>query len=565
MTRLTDLLEQIAGGTPANAFESEEFEFKQEDVSMKRTLEILADAVVCLANTRGGTVVLGVADKGFGGKALTGVRNELTVDVIRLGVFERTRPSLSVPVTDLMYGGARLVKIVVPQGATFYANAKGTSTRRVGTQCLPFPPEQQRQAMASRGLYDWSAQEVAGVDALAAEEVERLRRLLGAAGKNDLAAMSAPAMLADLRLVTPRGALTMAGLLLVGEPADIVEIVPSYGVAYQFRQASGTESSAHFRDTRPILAAVERTLDAITARRSSHPLNVRGGVQLQLHDYPNGAVRELVVNALVHRDYEVEGVVDVEHSPEHLRITSPGGLVYGVTPENILTHPSTPRNRLLLEAVTTLQVAERTGQGVDRVYREMLRTGKRPPTFNDDGRKVAVSLDGGAGNDAFTRFVSSDLTDALSGDIEVLLALDWLRANRSVSADKLAPLIQRSPMEAQAVLERMAGADLVEPSRRTARKAFPNYALTGPALSGLSRAVEYHRRTTDVIDQKVVEHVREYGFITNQTLRRLFDLEMYPARDLLRELQDRDVLVKLDKTARGPGVRYGPGADFPKR
>jgi len=62
-------------------------------------------------------------------------------------------------------------------------------------------------------------------------------------------------------------------------------------------------------------------------------------VQLQLYDYPNSAVRELVVNALVHRDYQVDGSVDLEHSPEQLVVSSPGGLVFGVTPENILTHP----------------------------------------------------------------------------------------------------------------------------------------------------------------------------------------------------------------------------------
>jgi hypothetical protein len=44
------------------------------------------------------------------------------------------------------------------------------------------------------------------------------------------------------------------------------------------------------------------------------------------------------------------GTVDVEHAPERLTVQSPGGLVAGVTPDNILTHPSTPRHRLLGDA-----------------------------------------------------------------------------------------------------------------------------------------------------------------------------------------------------------------------
>ena len=45
--------------------------------------------------------------------------------------------------------------VTVPRGATFYA--EGTATRRLGTKAVPFPPDQQRRALAARGLHDWSA------------------------------------------------------------------------------------------------------------------------------------------------------------------------------------------------------------------------------------------------------------------------------------------------------------------------------------------------------------------------------------------------------------------------
>ena len=71
-----------------------------------------------------------------------------------------------------------------------------------------------------------------------------------------------------------------------------------------------------------------------------------GGMKLSLHDYPIDAVRELVVNGMIHRSYETHGTVDVEHTGDQLTISSPGGFVAGGSPENILTYPSTPRNRL---------------------------------------------------------------------------------------------------------------------------------------------------------------------------------------------------------------------------
>ena len=221
--------------------------------------------------------------------------------------------------------------------------------------------------------------------------------------------------------------------------------------------------------------------------------------------------------------------MEVEHSPDSLAVTSPGGLVFGITPENILTHPSTPRNRLLLETVTALQGAERTGQGIDRAYRELLRTGKEPPMISDDGYQVRVLVPGGTGNDAFARFVA-ELDPDLAGDVDVLLALSQLRDARNIDAARLAATAQRSTSEAQGVLERMTHAKLLGPTARTASRALPTYVLTGLTLASLGRAVRYHVRRADETDRKVADHIREYGHVTNQTLRRLFDLDVTGAR-----------------------------------
>jgi ATP-dependent DNA helicase RecG len=558
-------LDAIYAGATAAQLESERLEFKEESDTFKRTLEIVADAVVCLANSHGGTVALGVSDRLTGADALLGVSSRLTPDALALGVFERTRPSLSVPVDELFAHERRLLVVTVPKGATIYANAKGTATRRLGAACLPFPPEQQRQALTARGMVDWSA-EPAGTDtsAVDTDALRRLRRLLIAAGKDEVSRLDDRRMLRDLRLVVDDEQLTNAGLLLVGTEDAIADHVPTYGFAYQFRPSPGQEASSRLRGQRNVLAATELLLEAVQVRAVVHPINLSGGIQLQVADYPATAVRELVVNALVHRDYQRDGAVEVEHSPDLLAVTSPGGLVYGITPANILTHPSTPRNRLLLEVVTLVQLAERTGQGIDRVYRELLRKGGEPPMFTDSGTQVRAVIRGSIGNDTFARFVN-ELPADLASDVDVLLALTGLRSARAMGASELSVLSQRPAIETQLVWERMADAGLVAPTRGTTRRPFPSYALTPEALAGLGRAVAYHRQGADVRDDKIVDHVREFGYVTNQALRRMLDIKVHQARDVLRDLQQRGVLVKLDDRAGGPGIRYGPGPSFPAR
>jgi ATP-dependent DNA helicase RecG len=449
---------------------------------------------------------------------------------VREQVFDRTRPSLTCFVRERFEQGRRLVVVSVPQGIGPCSNAGGMATRRLGTECLPFTPDQQREVLAARGLVDWSAAPTSvRVEQLAPLEIERMRQLLRRAGRDDLAALDTGRMLADLRLTSDEASVNRAGALLLA-PADVLaSAIPEYGYSYQYRSVSGAEATNRLRGREPMLAAIEVLIDAVERRTEIEPLNLSGGVQLALHDYPSDAIRELVVNGFIRRSYETQGTVDVEHTGDQLTISSPGGFVAGVSPENILTYPSTPRNRLLTETVAVLQLAERTGQGVDRVYREMLRSGKEPPTFRSAVLLVQAALVGGTGNTSFVRYVA-DLADPLDRDVDVLLALSLLRRKRTVDALALSGVVQRSPADAQRVLQRMTDARLTEPTRRTAHRPLPSYRLHPDAVAGLGRALTYHRRQLDAADDKVLEHFREYGYITNRTVQRMFDIDVYRAR-----------------------------------
>ena len=362
-------------------------------------------------------------------------------------------------------------------------------------------------------------------------------------------------LLDDLRLAES-GHLSRAGVLLVGSEAQIARAVPTYGYAFQHRPTPGQEALFRLRQALPILVAVEQLMAAVEARSAMIPLNLAGGAQLTLEQFPKAAVRELIVNAFVHRSYETNGSVEVEHSPEALTLTSPGGLVSGVSPENILTHPSTPRNRLLMETVAMLGLAERTGPGIDRVYRELLRVGKAPVTFDDSGTLVRASIEGARGDESFARFVAS-LDAAWQADIEVLLVLRALCARPTVTATRIAPLIQRSAVDAERLLRRLADDDrpLLAPTKKS------SYRLRPEQRAALGRAVSY-RTEAGEFDEKVADHLEEFGVITNRTLQRMFDISVFAARDLLRDLQNRGVVVKSSEAQSGPGVQYGRGPNL---
>ena len=105
---------------------------------------------------------------------------------------------------------------------------------------------------------------------------------------------------------------------------------------------------------------------------------------------------------------------------------------------------------------------------------------------------------------------------------------------------------------------------MIEPTRRTANHPSPIYRLHAETVAAMSRALAYHRRQIDAADDKIIEHIREYGFVTNRSVQRLFDVGLYPARNMLTDLRSRGVVDKIGEARGGPGVRYGPGPNFPK-
>ncbi|WP_209307640.1 ATP-binding protein [Geodermatophilus sp. DF01_2] len=271
---------------------------------------------------------------------------------------------------------------------------------------------------------------------------------------------------------------------------------------------------------------------------------------------------------MIHGDYRERRPVQVEHSPEVLSVTSPGPLVSGITPQNILTSGSKARFPPLSTAFRILGLAEEPGQGVDRMFREMIRTGRNLPEVQEEaiGLGTRVTFRGGPPNARITRFIA-DLPIAEREDTDALLIVRVLCEQKTLTASRAATMIQRNTDATEGVLRRLSSceAEILEPTAGTANSRHPTYRLRSGALAALGPAVKYHRRATTDIDRKVIEHVRDCGIINNATVQRVFDVDVYQARDILRDYVGREILVRVSQQQHGVAVKYGPGPSFPEK
>jgi ATP-dependent DNA helicase RecG len=167
-----------------------------------------------------------------------------------------------------------------------------------------------------------------------------------------------------LARAAPRLAPTPVGLLLFGRAPQLVQ--PDWGVAaVAVRGASLAD---------PVLtrADLEGNLPALLAQSLAfvrEQAEARGttGLAAGLEEYPEVAVREAVVNALVHRDLRRSGRVAVRVFSDRIEVWSPGGLPEGFTDIDDLLREggvSHPRNPLLAAAARSLGLGEQLGRGL---------------------------------------------------------------------------------------------------------------------------------------------------------------------------------------------------------
>jgi ATP-dependent DNA helicase RecG len=553
---------RIAGGETAGALETDTLDFKEERGSPAEVERLLAEAAICFANAAGGIIVLGVSDKLRGEAAFTGA----TIDPgrIRQRIFELSRPPLLVELERYSRNPSILL-IHVPQSVDIHSDTQGRAYRRIHRDCLPMDPRQQERLREERRGIDWSAMPSGQPTSAASPDAIRAAKSL-LLNLNDerrtLAGTSEPDLFSALGVLSDRSTFNRAGaLMFCNGPTEGGD-----GVVYQYRPTPGGEPQLIERLGAPAILGFGRVLELIRARQSLTPVTLPNGQQIHIENFPSLAIREALSNAMCHRDYHLGAPISIEHSPEIFIVTSPGPLVSGVTPQNILTVPSRPRNPALAKAARILGLAEETGRGVDRMYREMIRSGRGVPQIASDFEAVRVVLAGSAPDTNIARFIAG-LPDVEREDTDTMLILYRLCTARTLSATQAAPLLQKTPEEAEVVLRRLAtdGVALLEATRQTRGRSSPTYRLRSDPIKQLGSAILYNRRSTTETDRKIVAHVREYGKITNRTLQNLFDVGVFKARDIIAGLVARGILVRVSQQARGPGVEWGPGPGFPAR
>lgn len=390
-------------------------EFKDDAVDNKK----LAREIVALLNHRGGYLLLGVSDAGD----MIGLTRDDNEERVMNLCADLITPVVQVTYYEILCSEKRLAVIEIEAGHNkpyavqesvtldgrkakikLYYNRYGSTTREVTER-----DELQRLFQASGKLhYETSAVTGAKLHDL---DLAALTEYLQTYRRIEAAALDAPALhrlMENLNLVTRTDMElrpSLAGLLLFGKNR-VARWLPQNGidcVKVRGREiGAGTEDVKFFE--RNAFINFEDAL-AFIYRYNTQSFVVEGMRRIDFWDYPEKALREALVNAIVHRDYTVSGShVRVHVFEDRIEIRSPGGLPNSLTMEKIQVGTIYHRNPVLMQFFYDARLSERLGQGIPTIFREMKANNNPEPRFEDLADEIRVTL--------YKRITGNDQTSA---------------------------------------------------------------------------------------------------------------------------------------------------------
>ena len=401
----TDLLRLIAGG------ESSRVDFKRDDVKPIKIGAVIAG----LLNHEGGQVLFGVEDDGkISGLTRSGEKaEEWIMQVAR----DHLAPSI-IPTWEVAEyeGGATVGIVTVPanapdkpykckQGAHWVTKVRVGTTTRDATR-----EEEQRLYQQSGGLrYGLKPVPGAGIKDLDARRLEDyFVRIRGEVEMPPPDSEPWRRLLCNLELATETGGETYAtvdGMLLFGYNAG--RFLPQCGVrAVCFdgdEPSYATKSDESIKGPlvglfsaggEPVeTGVVERALDFVR-RNTGTSATLKNGRRVERRDYPEEALREVVVNALVHRDYSIAGAdVLLSVFNDRIEVQSPGSLPNTISIDGMRAGSRYARNQVMMSIMRDYGYVEGLGMGIRRqVIPAMAQHNDTEPDFLEEEFRFTVSL-----------------------------------------------------------------------------------------------------------------------------------------------------------------------------
>lgn len=506
--------------------------------------------VTALCNEKGGSLVIGMEDK-YPHKVVGTRQNENSTGELEANIYRDTgiRPKIYELYEDEAEKKGRVLVIDVPSrpaGTVF--KFEDVPLMRVGEELKPMSDEVYL-SIIQENEPDFSQQicRDATLDELDPDALSVLKEKYAKKQNNPIfLTLSNRQILSDLQLITDEG-VTNAAMILLGKENFIKRVYPQASVMLEYRHS---ESQITFDNrisySQPFFIMIDRLWHDIDLRNGKFQIK-EGPYIFDVPYFNEEVIRESINNAITHRDYTRHSETVIKQYPQKLIVTNAGGFPHGVTIDNILTVPSTPRNRLLADVLSKTGIVERSGQGIDKIFYRTLSEGKEAPDYSgSDAFNVELILSAIIQDKAFALFIESvqqNLAEDNKLSVFEIVVLDKIRRNEKTTAlDK-------------AVIKQLMDRNLIEKRGKTNGI---HYILCRSYYEFTGNTAEYSKKSdwnTSQVTSIIIPFLTKYNKAKMGDFVKLLDghLTRRQVRVYIQHMVDQNILTASGK---GYGTYY---------
>ncbi len=353
-------------------------------------MQSILRTAVAFANTAGGTLVFGVRDRT---KEIIGVKNALDEEERITSIFsDNIKPTLIPEIQIVSWRARELILVNIPHlVGPFYIRSEGpekgvfirlgSSNRRAGPELIAGI-----QRLAVNTFFDEQPcmeADSEDIDFRAASEFfARVARTIPPSARRSLGLLVKHAG----REFPTRGA-----VLLFGKERR--SIFPDAVIrCARFRELTTERFIGQAEIDEYLPTAVESAV-AFIERHTLKGAEIGRIRRKDIHEYPPPAIREALINAVVHADYSIGGMnIKVAIFDDRIEITNPGMLPFGMTIEAAVSGVSKLRNRVIGRVFRELGLIEQWGSGMGRMIAACHNAGLQPPHFEEVGNSFKVTI-----------------------------------------------------------------------------------------------------------------------------------------------------------------------------
>ena len=397
MITRTELLEIIAHG------ENSGVEFSRDTLRNHD----LAKALVAFSNLEGGMVLLGVDYDG----TVAGLSRDRLEEWVMNACRDKIRPGI-IPYFEIVKEvepGKNVAVVRVPRGLYAYSRRHNNETTcyiRVGSRSREPTLEEMNRLVRQRSMLRSDSRLISGTTI---NDLDRRRlkdyfvRIRQQAFPDDDTKWMA--LLSNIEIMAEDGA-TLGGMLLFGATPN--RYLPQAGITAVAFQ--GTDKECEVKERTQLRGAMTPLMDrdgnlletglveqAVYFVRRNTPVHSRledGARRADIPTYPEEAIRETIVNALIHRDYMLsEAGIELAIYEDRLEVISPGKLPNGITPERMRFGTRAARNSFLKDFMRDYGYLEHMGMGVPRkIIKGMKEHNGSEPQLIEENERFTVRL-----------------------------------------------------------------------------------------------------------------------------------------------------------------------------